>query len=323
MRVVHLSWLKRSDGETGGVEKYADYLHRALTEEGHDCQIVAWADYPRKERVGSISNPDKALLLSSWVDAEFNFDIAVSDGYWGCGVTLHPVVPVIHGTWHQFHVNMGNPSPWLNIEVKGQHDAFNAVNAFPVACSAAAARELRQYHRRDPAATILHGVDLEQFYPRKNGNGNAPPCVLHAATNEKKGSAIMPAIARELAPDFNVFFLGAKIGEEPAAFQRGDIFLHPSKAEGNAFSLLEALATGLPIVTTDVGLFADIPDKTVGRVLPIGATVAQWAAAVREVWGDGNVPYRDYAMAARRTAKDMGDYNVFKRDWIEFLESLT
>lgn len=311
--------MKRSEGEAGGVEKFADYLHRALTEGGHDCQIIAWSDYPRKERVGNIPNTDKALLLSSWVDAEFDFDIAVSDGYWGCGITLHPVVPVIHGTWHQFHVNMGNPSPWLNIEVKGQHDAFNAVNAFPVACSPAAARELRQYHRRDPVATILHGVDLEMFYPRKNGNFNAPPCVLHAATNEKKGSAIMPAIARELAPAFNVFFLNAKIGEEPAAFQRGDIFLHPSKAEGNAFALLEALASGLPIVTTDVGLFADIPDKAVGRVLPIGATVAQWAAAVREVWGDGSVPYRDYAVEARRTAKDMADYQRFKREWIEFL----
>ncbi len=318
---MHLSWRKRSapDNEAGGVEKFAAYLSRALIEAGHECRIVAWSDYPNRARLANISNLDAALLLSTWVEAEMDFDIAVADGYWGSGLSRHAVIPVIHGTWAQFHFNMGHPSPWLNAEVQAQHNAFNAANAFPVACSPASARELERHHRRKPEATIRHGVDLEQFYPRKIGNLDPPPLVLHAATNDKKGKAIMPAIARALAPDFRLGFLAAAPGEEPQAFQRGDIFLHPSSHEGNAYALLEAMATGLPIVTTAVGLFEDIPDRTVGRVLPISATVAHWAAAVIDVYGDGRVPYRDYARAARRYCVDECSYEGFKRNWLAFL----
>ena len=287
MRVVHVSWLKRSDGELGGVEKFADYLRRALAEAGHDCTIVSWSDYPKHGSARNMSNPDKALVLGSWLESEMEFDVAVSDGYWGHGITQHPVLPVVHGTWAQFHLNMGD-SPWGNHEVRAQHDAFNAPNAFPVACSPASARELVAHHRRQPVATILHGVDLEAFRPANPADimpDNIPhPVILHAATNAKKGQEIMPAIARELGAGFSVEYLNAKIDEEPDAFRRGDIFLHPSQHEGNAYALLEALATGLPVVTTNVGLFESIEDGLVGRVLPVGSTVSQWAEAVRDVW---------------------------------------
>ena len=318
MKVLHISWLKRSDGELGGVEKFAHYLNLALKDAGHSCRIISWNDYPNAERMASIPNPDKALMLGAWAEAEIKFDVAVSDGYWGSGITERPVVPVIHGTWAQFHLNMGG-SPWTNIEVRAQHAAFNAPNSWPVACSPAAAKELEDHHHRRPATVILHGIDLEEFYPLKQGNFDPPPVVLHAASNTKKGSAIIPAIARQLRPDFNVFYLDAGAGQEAQAFQRGDIFLHPSKHEGNAYALLEALATGLPIITTPVGLFASIEDGLVGRVLPLSATVSQWAAAVRDVWGDGTTPYRQYARAARQMAYKTASLQRFSEAWVHFL----
>ena len=320
MKVVHLSWLKRDDGELGGVEKFADYLQRALQESGHECSVIPWSDYPQHRVASNMSNPDKALVLGSWLESELEFDLAVSDGYWGHGITQHPVVPVVHGTWAQFHLNMGG-SPWTNHEVRAQHDAFNAPNAYPVACSPASARELLHHHRREPAATILHGVDLQVFRPRLPKNAdiipqNIPhPVILHAATNVKKGKEIMPAIARDLGAGFSVQYLNAKIGEEPEAFRRGDIFLHPSQHEGNAYALLEALATGLPIVTTNVGLFESIEDGLVGRVLPVGSTVSQWADAVRDLWPHVEV----LSQAARACAERMADFETFREKWVAFL----
>jgi hypothetical protein len=319
MRVLHISWRKRSEGELGGVEKFAHYLKRVVEEEGHSCQIVAWSDYPGAERAGGILQGDKALLLGSWAEEKFSFDVAVSDGYWGAGITGKPVVPVVHGTWAQFHINMRS-SPWTNREVAAQHDAFNAPNAFPVAVSPASARELQLHHGKVAAATILHGIDTEEFCPLKDGS--TPPIVLHAATNAKKGKQIMPAVARELGADFRVQFLGAKAGEEPAAFQRGEIFFHPSQHEGNAYALLEAMAVALPIVTTPVGLFESIEDGLVGRVLPPATTVRGWAAAIKDVWGDGLVPYRGYAQWARKLALNTASLEAFKGHWLRLLTEI-
>ena len=319
MRVLHLSWQKRSDGQLGGVEKFGHYLQRVLEEEGHTCKLVSWSDYPGSGRSANVPQGDKALLLGSWVEAECEFDVAVSDGYWGCGITRRPVIPVIHGTWAQFHINMRS-SPWANQEVAAQHEAFNAPNAFPVACSPASARELLLHHGRDPAATILHGIDLEEFSPLKDGR--SPPVVLHAASNVKKGRQVIPTIARLLGPAFSVEFLNAGAGEEAKAFQRGEIFLHPSAHEGNAYALLEAMGVGLPIVTTPVGLFESIEDGLVGRVLPLSSTASHWAQAVVEVWGDGVTPYRQYAKGSRGMAKKVADLSNFKANWISFLEGL-
>jgi len=321
MKVVHVSWLKRSDGELGGVEKFAHYLQRAISEAGHECTIVSWSDYPKRRAAGNMSNPDKALVLGSWLESEMEFDLAVSDGYWGHGVTQHPVLPVVHGTWAQFHLNM-DASPWANHEVRAQHDAFNAPNAYPVACSPASARELLQHHRREAVATILHGVDLQAFRPRLSKDAdimreNIPhSVVLHAATNAKKGKELMPAIARELGSGFCVEYLNAKAGEEPEAFRRGHIFLHPSRHEGNAYALLEALASGLAVVTTNVGLFESIEDGLVGRVLPVGTTVSQWADAVRGVWTSG---WPELSKAARACAEQMADFETFREKWVALL----
>lgn len=289
---IHVSWLKRDDGELGGVEKFAAYLRQALQERGWAVAVIGWRDFPQAAKFTHISNPDKALILGRWLDGPtfgMAYDVAVSDGYWGLGITSHPVVPVVHGTWAEFHERMGlRPT----LEVQRQGEAFNAPNSFPVACSAAAAREVRRHHGRNVTATILHGIDLAAYHPLSffDDQRPAPPpwIVLHAATNEKKGSRLIPQIAALLGPDYDLQFLNAGLGQEPAAFRRGHMFLHPTRHEGNAYACLEALATNLPVVTTRSGVFEDIPADpsfrtAVGFTLPIAATPESYAAAIRQV----------------------------------------
>jgi len=287
---IHVSWLKRDDGELGGVEKFAAYLRVALQERGWAVAVISWNDFPQAAKFAQISNPDKALILGRWLDGPtfgMAYDVAVSDGYWGLGITSHPVVPVVHGTWAEFHTRMGlRPT----LEVQRQGEAFNAPNAFPIACSAAAAREVRRHHGRVVTATILHGIDLAAYHPpAPDAYPPDPPpwVVLHAASNEKKGLRLIPQVGHLLGPDYDLQYLNAGLGQEPVAFRRGHLFLHPTRHEGNAYATLEALATNLPVVTTRSGIFEDIPytpdgQTAVGFTLPITATPEQYASAIRQ-----------------------------------------
>jgi hypothetical protein len=317
---VHVSWLKRDDGELGGVEKFAAYLRIALQERGWAVAVIGWRDFPQAAKFEQVSNPDKALILGRWLDGPtfgMAYDVAVSDGYWGLGITSHPVVPVVHGTWAEFHVRMGlRPT----LEVQRQGEAFNAPNAFPIACSHAAAREVRRHHGRTVTATILHGIDLAAYHaPAVDEYPPDPPpwVVLHAASNEKKGSRLIAPIQHLLGPDYDLQYLNAGLGQEPAAFRRGHMFLHPTRHEGNAYANLEALATNLPTVTTKAGIFEDVPaDPTgqtaVGFTLPVGATPEHYAAAIRQtcrllqrdywgrrprLWAEANANMTDFADA--------------------------
>lgn len=54
--------------------------------------------------------------------------------------------------------------------------------------------------------------------------------------------------------------------------QSFNLFLNISESEGVPFSIMEALAAGIPVMATDVGGTAEIIDDTVGRLLPKALT---------------------------------------------------
>jgi len=71
-----------------------------------------------------------------------------------------------------------------------------------------------------------------------------------------------------------VCFFGAYTPEELASnLQIADVFTRPSHSEGQGIAFLEAMAAGVPIVTTEVGGIPDFitdPSSKLGKVLPTG-----------------------------------------------------
>lgn len=86
-------------------------------------------------------------------------------------------------------------------------------------------------------------------------HGAHPNCRLHlVGDGESRGD--MEQLARELGIDGVVFFHGMQADVHPY-LEEADLFILPSIYEGNPMTIIEAMATALPIVATDVG---GIPD---------------------------------------------------------------
>lgn len=143
------------------------------------------------------------------------------------------------------------------------------------------------------------GVDLETFYP-KNSDASSSLCrvVLPARMLQTKGVDIFieaikhfahtPTIAMTLAgpydpqnPDFvdyktlqevntfnNAQWLGA-VQDMTALFQENDIVVLPSHREGCPKALLEAMACGKAIITTDVAGCRDLYDAEMENMMLI------------------------------------------------------
>jgi glycosyltransferase involved in cell wall biosynthesis len=82
-----------------------------------------------------------------------------------------------------------------------------------------------------------------------------------------------------------VRFLGWR-GDLPTVYGATDIFVLTSRNEGTPVALIEAMATAVPSVSTDVGGVRDVitgPD--LGRIVPFGNPIAL-ADAVEALWAD-------------------------------------
>jgi len=144
----------------------------------------------------------------------------------------------------------------------------------------------------DKIAIIPYGVDVERFRPAA-----APPppgrfrLLFVGHLSQRKGIGDLLAAARRLAhlPGFELVLVGRKVGADAAfaphadlfrhvphvpfhevhrLFQDADVFVYPSLHEGSAFVTYEALASGLPVVTTP-NAGSVVRDGVEGRIVPI------------------------------------------------------
>ncbi len=147
------------------------------------------------------------------------------------------------------------------------------------------ADEVTENHGTPPErfTIIPNAVDTARFEPvggRKLGEiPDEPTLLYHGRVDRRKGALVLldafadlarerpgvrlavsgigpdsdavAARVRELGLNENVELLGyASYDEVPAVYRRGDVFVTPTLAEGFSNTILEAMAAGLPIVST-------------------------------------------------------------------------
>jgi glycosyltransferase involved in cell wall biosynthesis len=151
---------------------------------------------------------------------------------------------------------------------------------------------------RPPCSVIRNGVDIARFSPAPRPGRSAKPFILGYVANfysSVKGHrylleavaalpcrgnfklwlvgdgallAEMMRMARELDIDRQVVFLGPR-DDVPALLSQMDAFVLPSLTEGCPHALLEAMASGLPVIATSVGGVPEIvTDNETGILVP-------------------------------------------------------
>jgi len=190
---------------------------------------------------------------------------------------------------------------------------------------------------------IRNGVDLEKFHPRhREASGRAlrgelrigaeEPVVLFLGSNYgRKGLGVLldafPAVRRErpgakllvvgadpdlagwkrrarsLGLEDAVLFLG-KRSDTGACYGAADLYALPTRYDSFAYTVLESLACGIPVVVSDAAGAAEVVDPACGAVLSSDAGPELFARALAAWLAPGRAP--NAATAARRIAEANG-----------------
>ncbi|MFM7186617.1 MAG: glycosyltransferase family 4 protein, partial [Armatimonadota bacterium] len=172
---------------------------------------------------------------------------------------------------------------------------------------------------------VLNGVDLEEFHPghenrealglpegvflalfagdiktgRKNLDGVLRALVslpdVHLAVAGRVAGSPWPSLAADLGLESRVRFLDFRT-DLAQLMRASDCFIFPSRYEACALVLVEALASGLPVITARTTGGAEAVGPDAGVVIDDTESIAELTAAIQEVSG------RRDLLGARRDA---------------------
>lgn len=174
---------------------------------------------------------------------------------------------------------------------------------------------------------IYNSVDIQEFKPKRKNIGKSIRLISTGRLIKRKGyDCLIKAMVglnhcellligkgdqeknlKKLARDLkvNVIFKGYIAHQQiPAELRNSDIFVLPSLNEGMSNSLLEAMACGLPIITTDTGGSKELIDNN-GIVVP-----KQSVAALRDAIIQIQPLIEEYGRQSRRRVENMSWHHI-------------
>lgn len=189
-------------------------------------------------------------------------------------------------------------------------------------------------------AVVPYGVDLENFHPKSGNRSNSGTrhetmeCLFVGQISHRKGVRILLEAARRcrrlpvrfrligpiVSPEVlaklpgNVTFEGAMApGEVGEAMRRADMFVLPTLEDSFALVVLEAMASGLPVVTTShAGSSETISEGIDGFVVP-PCDAGALADAVTHLVEDAALRDR-MGSAARAKVKSSYSWETYGRE---------
>ena len=229
----------------------------------------------------------------------------------------------------------GGDGHWVGLCCDTHHDAMQAVlnhaMSLVIGCQSFANEVVENHGIPLSRLTIVPGAtNIDQFKPTQEIGALRDPVRLlyHGRVDQRKGALdfvqagrrlldadervrllisgigpdVVPAqrLVQELGMEEHVEFSGAvPYAEAAQAYGRGDLFVSPTYAEGFSNTILEAMASGLPIVSTQTVGVVDCLTDDVNAALVEPGDIADLTQAIRTM-----IHNDDYRLRLARQAYD-------------------
>ena len=261
-KYAHVSMFKPNEFALGGVQVFQEHLQRAIP----DLTLISWSDYSGHLDCKELKDFDKAAVLNEWLLGQKIIDeetVVICDGYWSLGLSgkVARLISVVHGSYFGRFLN-AQTHPWgefVGIDhIEAQFETWKDPNVETVCVSEESMRELVIAGIDTSRATVIHnGVDLDVYLPYKMQPNRV---LMHAATSNRKGLDIISAIMT-IEPGIQIQPMNVRSGkaeDKAARLNEAKCLIAPSRHEGNAYLLLEALACGVPLIAYETGLVPEM-----------------------------------------------------------------
>ncbi|TVS21091.1 MAG: glycosyltransferase [Planctomycetaceae bacterium] len=302
-----------------GADVSTQYLARGLEERGHTVVLQPFSRWfePVPWLLRAVKPPEgtEASITNTWNGFAFarpGIPMITVDRLFVLDPALTPYKSPLQGIYHNTFVRRFVTASARRAEVVV---AVSEYTADMIARTIGVCRP----------KVILNAVDTEFFTPAgRTGapNGTRPICLLHVGKpSRRKGADLLPPIMKSLGAGYQLYYTGSesafseygkpapnmtslgRLSQEEIRdqYRRADVLLFPSRGEGLARAIMEALACGTPVVAANISSMPEAVDDHVGRLCPPD-DIPSFVAAIKTLTSDDKI-WQQHSNAARQRAE--------------------
>lgn len=197
-------------------------------------------------------------------------------------------------------------------------------NALIVTSNSQLLKDLASKTSSVPIKIIYNGVDVNEFKPKPKKIGKKIVLITTGRLGQRKGHIYLIKALKKVS-GFKLIVIGDGIEKEnllkeskgldiefkgyvehsklPVELQKADVYISTALVEGMSNSTLEAMACGLPVITTDVGGTKELVKKN-GFVIKKVADVESIISTLKKYKEDKELIY-DHGKESRKIAENM------------------
>ncbi len=312
-------WLPYIQAGTGA-DVSTQYLAAGLRTRGHAIHAQGFARHYELAPwlLKTVTPPEgcEAIITNTWNGFAFarpGIPMMTVDRLFILDPTLEPYKSPAQRLYHR-----------LFVQNFVKHSARTADRV--VAVSAYTADTFAQKLGVPRPTVILNAVDTDFFSPPSQPrriDPNQPRRLLYVGTlSRRKGADLLAPIMRRLGDAYQLYYTGS--GDAPILgknrpsnmhalgrlnqdqmreqYRQAHLLVFPSRGEGLARAIMEALACGTPVVAANISSMPEAVDSQVGRLCPPD-DVAAFVEAVTAVTEQDSI-WQQYSSAARQRAEE-------------------
>ena len=262
-KIIHFCASSYETGCVGGVARFDDHVKRAFPHRIHfsQRQIREMYNYLNKNR-------DAIVITDNQLSVYVPNQIKTIIFHHGSARTNWERTYRNHPDGNAFYRNYVEPQQRM---LTYRNPSNTIIASISTACTEYFTNYYGKQYTKFKRYDIFHTSEFDENNYKLTFNES--PIVLGNWLGKNKGKDILP-ILKSKAKEFTFKQLDIKPAslserdlndftqKKQEIYNSADIFLQISNCEGNAYSTLDALICGLPIVASDVGLFyKDVPDN--------------------------------------------------------------